>query len=385
LVRVEDANLKGRRIFESFDLSPGIRDILAVTGSEVEFDFVKVNDPLTLTKLRLHRLTPYLYTLITALGCENSVSPPILQWLEDDYALALQQTLRQQREVREILQALHRHGIQVILLKGADLRLRLYDDPAARPMADLDLLISKNQCAPARQVLESLGFSLSPFCADPRPGFRQRFDHELFFMPPPGKKLGLDLHWEIWSEAGYYRLPCPDLHRRAEPLLYDGLPVKVLAPEHALIHLCLHLLEHPYALIQVLDLALLIRRLPIKWPFFLAEASHFQCCAPLGQVLSQLARLVPESVPPEIIVELSRVRPDFWERVILSERLGYLTEYLAVARHYSLREGLAYLAAKIWPETGYLAVTQGNPNWTAYFRQFFAKFRGRHSLRPRTK
>jgi hypothetical protein len=367
--------MKGRWLSESSVLPPDLREILAIAGSKADSEFLKVNDPHILANLRFHRLTPYFYTLITALGCENLLSPPILKWLEDDYAWSFQQTLRQQGETREILQSLGQHGVEVILLKGADLRLRIYEDPAVRPMADLDLLIHKSQYAHTRKVLEHLGFSLSPLCSEPRPGFRERFENEMFFMPPPGKKLGLDLHWEIWGGAGYYRLPCQDLHGRAEPLVYDGLPVKVLAPEHALMHLCLHILEHPYALIQVLDLALLIGRLPIKWPFFLAEAIRFQCCAPVGQVLSQLAMVVPESVPQEIIAELSRVRPDFWERAILSERLGYLTNYLAVTHHSSLREGLAYLAAKIWPETGYLAATQGNPNRKAYFRPFLAKFR----------
>jgi hypothetical protein len=197
----------------------------------------------------------------------------------------------------------------------------------------------------------------------------------LFFEPPPGKALGVDLHWEIWSGRGYYRLPGPELQRRAETLVDDGLPVKVLAPEHALIHLCLHILEDPFGLIQVLDLALLIKRLPIDWPFFLAEATHFQCLAPVCQALLQLEMLAPDAVPKEVIGELNQVRPNFWERAILSPQWGYLGDYLAVMRHYPGRDWLAYLLAKIWPAKEYLAATRGNPNRKAYLRQFFARMR----------
>jgi hypothetical protein len=338
-----------------------------------------------LAQLRRQRLTPYLYALIMAAGCENSISAAVLKWLEEDYAWSLKQTLDQQQETRGIIQALLEHGIEAILLKGGDLRLRLYDDPAARPMTDLDLLVPKEQYAKARKTLEHLGYSLSPFCAEPRPGFRERFENELFFNPPPGKSLGLDLHWEIWSGAGYYRLPTHDLQARAQGLALAGLPVKVLAPEHALIHLCLHLLEDPYGLILVLDLALMVRRLPLDWPFFLGEASNFQCCVPVCLVLCQLAALVPEAIPPAIMGELRRVRPSFPERMLFSPRWGYLSNYLAICRHYSLKEGLAYLAAKIWPASEYLAAAQGSSSRLAYLGQFFTRAGGHNPLRSRTQ
>jgi hypothetical protein len=365
--------LRALWLFQELALFPDLRAVITCPGAIKHIPVLTVNEPQTLAQLRRQRLTPYLYSLLMAAGRENSVSPAVLNCLEADYAWALKQNLDQQQETRKILKALNGAGIEAILLKGADLRLRLYPEAAARPMNDLDLLIGQKQYPEARRVLEHLGYRLSPFCAEPRPGFRERFENELFFNPPPGKSLGLDLHWEIRSGAGYYRLPTQDLQARAQGLVWAGLPVKVLAPEHALMHLCLHLLEDPYGLIPVLDLALLLRSLPVDWPFFLEEAESFHCGVPVGLVLSQLAPLLPESIPPPVMAALGRVRPGFPEKLIFSNRWGSLSHYLAVWHHYSLPAGLAYLAAKLWPDRAYLAATQGNVSRLAYLGQFFPR------------
>ena len=66
------------------------------------------------------------------------MAPPWWPALRNDYVLALQAALQEEEEIKELLRALTKAGITPILLKGADLRLRVYGDPAVRPMADLE-------------------------------------------------------------------------------------------------------------------------------------------------------------------------------------------------------------------------------------------------------
>jgi hypothetical protein len=58
----------------------------------------------------------------------------------------------------EFLQALAVEGIQVVLLKGAALAVTYYPDHLARPMADLDILIKKQDLKRGVEILVALGY-----------------------------------------------------------------------------------------------------------------------------------------------------------------------------------------------------------------------------------
>src|SRR3954454_17312957 len=58
----------------------------------------------------------------------------------------------------EVLDAMARAGVRALLLKGAAIATRLYEDPVLRPAGDIDLLVAPSQAGAAAQVLERLGF-----------------------------------------------------------------------------------------------------------------------------------------------------------------------------------------------------------------------------------
>ncbi len=335
-------------------------------------------DPAGLAELRQHRLTPWLYQELRARGLKDAVAPSLLQELKHDYALSLRQTHRQEQEVLKVLQALLTAGVEPILLKGADLRLRLYRDSAVRPMTDLDLLVPKILLTEARAALNRAGYVLSPLYLGPRPGFREHFESELVFTPPPGSLLSVDLHWEVQALGGFYRLPSERLRNMAIPWKVDGMKVKILSPAHALIHLCLHSLNdlyvsHELLAIQVVDLLLVITRLPQDWPRFLKEVTRCRCQRPVFLILHELRHILPQLVPQGVLAELAHYSPSWSERFVLNRSLGYLTVFFSVLhQHCGLRDRLFYLWAKLWPQSQYLAAC-GHSRRSAYLRQFFGK------------
>jgi hypothetical protein len=156
--------------------------------------------------LRRHHLTPWMYRLIKSRGSEKTVPLPVLKCLQHDYGLALKQALLQDNQADSVLRVLTAAGLEVILLKGADFRGRLYGDPAVRPMADLDLLIPKTKLNEAKAVLTRLGYGCASDSHDLRPGFRERFRASIHLVPQD-KGLMLDVHWQIEAVANLYRLP----------------------------------------------------------------------------------------------------------------------------------------------------------------------------------
>ncbi|MDP3182428.1 MAG: nucleotidyltransferase family protein [Desulfobaccales bacterium] len=275
--------------------------------------------------LRQSRLTPWLYRQVTQHGWEDYLTTDLLKDLRQDYILELMAASRQEQEIYKVIGALVQAGITLILLKGADLRLRLYGDPAVRPMRDLDLLIAFEDLDRAQQALIDLGYRIYPTYKELRPGFRQRAGNAIHYVPPPDSHLLVDLHWEIAVILDFYRLPYAFLRQKAIPLQYQGLPVYVLSPEHTLIHLCLHLYHHFPLVTQTLDLALALVSLPVDWAKFLKEAARFKCQRPVYLMLQEVAPLLPQAPPPEVMASLARYRPSFMERAVLHRRLGSLT------------------------------------------------------------
>jgi hypothetical protein len=355
------------------DLAPG--------ADRVVWEALARGDPDFLEALRRDGVTPLLYGELIRQGREGLLSPALLLQLRQDYATSLKGAARQEQDVFQVLQVLHEAGVDIILLKGADLRLRLYGDPAQRPMTDLDLLIHKAQLTQAREALTRLNYQVSPFFTEPHPGFRELFGNDLGFQSASGRSLPVDLHWEIRAAAGFYRLTYQPLREQADSLDYRGIPVKLLAPTHALIHLCLHTFEDfcdagriAFNTRQIIELTLAFSRLPPDWPRFLAELTRFQCQAPVLVVLRELNGLFPALIPSEVLASLADYHPPLAERLLLSGRLGPLTNYLAICYHHPGRDWVRYLAAKLWPDTHYLRVNFGHARRTAYLKQFLQKF-----------
>jgi hypothetical protein len=332
-------------------------------------------DAALLAEMRRHRLTPVIFTHIKRQGIEKTLPPQWLEFLQHDYYVSLQTALRQENDALQVLRALAAAGIEVFLLKGADLRLRLYDDPAARPMADLDLLVPPEVLPQARTALFRLGYSISPDCLGPRPGFREKFRVSLHFNPPPDRNLMVDLHWQIEAVANFYRLPYESLRRHAIPWDYVGVPLKVLAPEHLLIHLCLHNYDEMDQALQIIDLCLVLKRFSIDWGLFLAEAARLRCQAPLYLMLEQLAQLIPQAVPPPVLVFLGHYRPSRLERLAINESLNPVFRLLAPLAHCGRpRDWVVYLTALLWPHQDYLRALYGMRTRVPYLRQALASF-----------
>ncbi len=341
-------------------------------------------DPPTLEQLRRHRLTPLLYREVMRHGLKKHLDQSLLEYLRDDYIMALRATASEDQEVFRVIQALNQAGIESILLKGADLRMRLYGESAVRPMVDLDLLISPGQVSRVTSILEELGLARQFQCSDPRPGFRELFRNELHFSPPPGSSLLVDIHWHLSGVDNFYTVPFQRLEQMAIPWSYLGQPVKVLRPEHALINLALHAFSELHGVMQIIDLCLALHTLPLHWPTFKEELIRFKCQAPVYLIFRDLDQLFPQIIPAAILNDLSGYRPSWAERLALHHALGYFTpHFAALYRHRRLHDWIFYISALLWPQTEYLIAVYGESNRTRFIRQFLRTlFSSAHNWEP---
>ncbi len=327
--------------------------------------------------LRQEALFPYVYFQLVQQSRPQAVSTPVVEKLRHDYLCAVQHVVTQEAEAVQIISELAKAGLEVTLLKGADLRLRVYPDPATRPMTDLDLLVDPHDLVRARAVLESLGYRVIEAHVSQRPGFRERFAPADIYEPQPDLSLKVDLHWGLWHEYSFYGLPLAPLQAQALPAHFQRVPVKVLAPEHLLMHLCLHAYWDFVLVRQLVDLALTAATLPVDWSRLQADASRWGCQAPVYQVLSLVQQLSPQVIPAAVLAGLAGHQDPWAEKLVHTETPSPLTYYFATLYRLPLGDWLPFLFAKLWPDREYLLANFGSASRGHYLWQFVRKFKAR--------
>ena len=102
-------------------------------------------------------LGPLLYSRLKVLLSDNKIAPEITKQLRHTYIENSARNTLFYHELSKILEALNKVNIPVILLKGAYLAEKIYEDIALRPMLDIDLLLRKKDLAKGNEVLINLG------------------------------------------------------------------------------------------------------------------------------------------------------------------------------------------------------------------------------------
>jgi hypothetical protein len=152
----------------------------------------------------------------------------------------------------------------VIPLKGPQLAVRLYGDPGARQVADLDFLMGPEHLPAADRVLAQRGFS-----RETAPIARLQRCRDICYSRP-------------LKGAGEL---CVDLHLRLRPygrgdVLVARLWQEGMTGENLLLYLCLNLMVHRWARLQpLLDIVALLRRGGLDWSRVEAAARELEWSA----------------------------------------------------------------------------------------------------------
>ena len=222
--------------------------------------------------------------------------------LDASYTQARAQWLLRKTALRAFLKLAAQAPAQpVILLKGAALALTLYEDPATRPMNDIDVLVAP---AHLQQIVnrmretgylehslgedDNIGYLHHFILIDPVTNIRFELHRTLPLLPESGETLDWFLH-EI------------------SPGAIDDTPFATFSPAAQVLHLSSHaILEHGGAqsalAIWFYDLDQLIRRRGerIDWEKTLYQARQIGWEAALQEALRLTHKLFATPIPPAI-------------------------------------------------------------------------------------
>jgi Uncharacterised nucleotidyltransferase len=190
----------------------------------------------------------------------------------------------------------------------------VYEEPALRPMLDLDVLVPPKSANVAAEALLALGYAWdhSSLTSGPR-AVDYASHHHLQRLVRRGR-LPVELHHALTRADSRWQIDARKLWRRAQPDSVDGVDVLALAPEHLLLHLIVHAASHGFMipLLAVQDIALVAERVASSdaWPRFVV-AAHDARAGGLAYATLALARaLLGASVPESALMLLEHAPED---------------------------------------------------------------------------
>jgi hypothetical protein len=162
------------------------------------------------------------------------------------YRSALHRSLVQRAVRQRFCRRLAERSIPVLILKGAALALTCYDDPPARPMLDIDVLVPPSRLEEAACCLVEDGFqyrsgSLAAEMRGPR-------GHVACVHA--ATETAVEIHWELKGLGPGHEAALPEIWSGARPAGFDET-AKVMRLGHTLVHLCAHMLfQHKWTSLQ---------------------------------------------------------------------------------------------------------------------------------------
>lgn len=235
------------------------------------------------------------------------------------------------RALQSSLEILHQAGVRTLLLKGAALINRYYQDMGVRTMGDFDILVPQSQFLKASQALEASGWTPLYSATD----FDTHFDHALTFGDGRGNFLDLHVHVLHFTTR-------PD----AEELFWaDSVPVSLAGVETRTLSAAdqiLNLAEHGLSWVPNLplrwipDIVWVISRGDPDWDRLLWMARHLHKSIAVSIALDYLNENQLAKVPEPVLASLRDLPVDGWERsdfeLNARDKLGSLM--LAAREHW---------------------------------------------------
>jgi hypothetical protein len=228
---------------------------------------------------------------------ELSVPPPVRIQLETHAQHILRQRAAGLEELRRIGFALVRDGIEMIPLKGPQLRRRLFGELAAGPSRDLDFLIRPHDTSRALAILAECGYRADSDLSPRQFRALMELKGQEILRRDDGR-LAIEPHIALAPSNLGLTIDHAGLWQRSRPGLLDDLPIRVLEPEDEFLLLAVHGSKEGWARLKwLIDLVAFAKQQPqIDW----ALVSHRAQTQRVRRMVALSALLLAETFDMQI-------------------------------------------------------------------------------------
>ena len=259
-------------------------------------------------------LAPYLYSRLKTQGVLEVVPQKFRDSWRGGFLWLQAENMKRFVHVQRVLTTFDDEHIPTIVLKGAALASLVYPSLGCRAMADVDLLLLKQDLLRGEQILETLGFQADEksLAKRSKQWWRDCHHHIIPYMSQDGSVL-IELHHHIIEVDNPVCLPIEGLWDRSMLAQINAVPCRVLAPDDMLLHLCCHLSASDYFLGRLrglCDIAQIIAKYKeeLDWERLFENAKAFGIQKHLYYSLWLARECVGAEIPSEIFQKLEGLK-----------------------------------------------------------------------------
>ncbi len=271
------------------------------------------------------RLVPALFQAFKHLKNEN----PYYGRMKGIYRYSLFKNSLLLAKAKELIKQFKEANIDFVLFKGMALTIHYYKNHSVRPMGDVDFLIHRKDIERAEEI-----FYANKLVYRYETERRQAFtEHSFDYIDQQGN--GFDLHWYSLSESMIEDIDS-DIWRRAKTVNWDGVEVKIMAPEDLIVTGCVNGVRELYSMrcdwvYWVYDVVNIIQaETEINWGIIYHEAKNRNLTDKVFHALALINSIAPLSVPMHRLTDLLANNPDF--------NAAYLHSLMSEGRTHGLRQ-----------------------------------------------
>ncbi len=266
-----------------------------------------------LKKAALNKVSSLIYKNLQSINRDYPLIPNnVLESLKNSYISTSRQNLRVLYDLAKVLSAFQETSVKVMVIKGASLIERVYQDIGFRGMLDIDIIVQEKDFSVVKKILRQLNYTIENEHFDPIQWSPVPLDYHLCFQKN-----------ETYIEIKFciYGLDFPDFEiekmwEEAERVKIAEQETLIPSPEYALLIICIALVRHAFAiLICYCDIKELINfyKDRLNWEKLLSIAREKEVGVPTFYGLFFAKRLVKAEVPDYVLESL---RPNYLRRKI---------------------------------------------------------------------
>jgi hypothetical protein len=300
-------------------LSVARREVLELhVPSQLDWDYV-------LATARANGLLPLLQKHLSN-RATGLVPGHVLSILKREAVANSQSMLHLVSKQSRVYELFREHGIPVALFKGALLAQMAYGEMSLRQAGDIDMLINVRDFAPARALLESLGYEMTPRLTAAQLSSHLSNNCEIQFMRDDWFTV-IDLHWDLAPRSFVFELKADEVMSRLQSVSLAGTTVQTFGAEDLLLYQAMHGAKHLWRRVEwISSLAESIRATPdVDWDTLInrAATAHATRMLALGLRLVEQFSDVPVPIISSIDKDGSMQRMAAGIRAKIFDTFGY--------------------------------------------------------------
>lgn len=276
---------------------------------------------------------PLFYSKLPLLPNRTLIPAGSIEKLKQTYYITLSRGMMLYNVFTKAAELLKSNQVDFIVLKGAYLAEKLYEDIALRQFSDIDLLIREEYGEKAQKVLKEAGFTSGDF---PLAAFiRQHvgFEHYPQLVFQGG---AVELHVRLNRPNERFDINTDSVWQYAEKVNLQGFEVFVPDRQDTLIHTCVHLHKHfcegHIQLTGMHDIVNMLNsdKFTVDWPVLISRCEQYGCADVVFKYLLLASKYYGIGLPEFVSEKYGCCLPEADEALFIQYLSGYSGKHFSV-------------------------------------------------------